>query len=94
MARSSRDNPLQESDAPPAWTRRRFLQGVGTCIALPALPSLLPPRGFAAESATGGTAATAPVRMAFVTFPNGCNLDHWWPTGEGATFQLNQTMAP
>ena len=24
-----------------------------------------------------------PLRMAFVTFPNGCNLDNWWPTGEG-----------
>ena len=32
--------------------------------------------------------------MAFVTFPNGCNLDHWWPTGEGAAFQLNKTMEP
>ena len=44
--------------------------------------------------AAAGAAAAAPLRMAFVTFPNGCNLDHWWPTGEGETFELNKTMAP
>lgn len=94
MARSSRDKRSHTSQAPPAWTRRRFLKGVGAVIALPALPSLLPLRGFAAETATIGATTAAPVRMAFVTFPNGCNLDHWWPTGEGAAFQLNKTMAP
>ena len=95
MARSRRDKLSHTSQAPPAWTRRRFLQGVGAVIALPALPSLLPLRGLAAETTTVGAATTAaPVRMAFVTFPNGCNLDHWWPTGEGAAFELNKTMAP
>ena len=68
------------------------MKGVGACIAVPALPSLLPPaRALGAESLVGG--AAAPVRIAFVTFPNGCNLDRWWPTGEGTAFELNQTMA-
>jgi hypothetical protein len=67
------------------------LKGVGACIALPALPSLLPTRAFAAGMPLGATGA--PTRMAFITFPNGCNLDRWWPTGEGAAFELNQTMA-
>jgi hypothetical protein len=75
-----------------ALSRRNFLKGVGACIALPALPSLAPLRALGAEAAITA-ATTAPVRMAFVTFPNGCNLDKWWPTG-GADFQLNETMQP
>jgi hypothetical protein len=83
------------SAEPAAWSRRRFLQGVGAFIALPALPSLLSRQAMAAEAVVGGSStAAAPLRMAFVTFPNGCNLDHWWPSGEGAAFQLNKTMAP
>ena len=46
-----------------------------------------------AADALLGESAAAPLRIAFMTFPNGCNLDRWWPTGEGAAFQLNQTMA-
>lgn len=92
---SRRDNRPKTSAEPPTWSRRRFLQGVGAFVALPVLPSLLPRQVFAAEAAAGGAStAAAPLRMAFVTFPNGCNLDHWWPTGEGAAFQLNKTMAP
>jgi hypothetical protein len=91
MARKRRTTDRQGAPAPAAWTRRRFLKGVGACIALPALPSLLPTRAFAAGMPLGATGA--PTRMAFITFPNGCNLDRWWPTGEGAAFELNQTMA-
>ena len=94
MARSTRVNRPRDSAAPPAWTRRGFLKGVGACIALPALPSLVPLRGLAAEAIASGVApAAAPLRMAFLTFPNGCNLDRWWPTGEGTAFTLNKTMA-
>ena len=74
-----------------ALSRRRFLKGVGACIALPALPTLAPLRALGAEAAVAGAAA-APLRMAFITFPNGCNLDKWWPTGDGADFKFNQTM--
>lgn len=80
-----------DTSVPPAWTRRRFLRSVGACIALPSLPSLLSSRVFGAESAL--EAAAAPVRIAFVTFPNGCNLERWWPKGAGAAFELNRTMA-
>jgi hypothetical protein len=83
----------EDSTAPPAWTRRHFLKGVGAFVALPALPSLAPLRGLAADASVSA-AQSAPLRMAFVTFPNGCNLDRWWPTGDGKAFQLNQTMAP
>ncbi len=72
-----------------AMSRRRFLRGVGACVALPALPSLLPRWSCAAE-----VAASAPQRMAFVTIPNGVNLEKWWPKGEGKTFELAATMEP
>jgi hypothetical protein len=74
-------------------SRRRFLRGLGITLALPAFESLLPPGVLAAGAAqVGGT--TAPVRMAFVYFPNGALQAPWWPTGQGRDFQLNRTMQP
>ena len=78
-------------------SRRHFLRGLGACVALPALPSLLPRSAQAAEavsSAAFPAAAGVPRRMAFVTVPNGVNLDAWWPKGEGKKFELGSTMAP
>src|SRR5688500_5743366 len=68
--------------------RRRFLKGLGACLALPALESVRPFTAFAAKS------AVAPRRMAFVYFPNGALQDNWWPKGEGKDFVLNRTMEP
>jgi hypothetical protein len=80
-------------------SRRRFLRGAAACVALPALESLLPAGALAAARAaapaTGATAATgAPLRMAFVYFPNGAHQTNWWPTGEGKDFALARTMQP
>jgi len=79
-------------------SRRRFLRGVGAAVALPALPSLMPRLAradvAAAASNVRNAAAGAPVRMAFITIPNGVNLDCWWPKGEGKDFELNSTMEP
>jgi hypothetical protein len=77
-------------------TRRRFLRGVGACVALPTLPSLLPQLTRAAEASSSAAAAAAsiPQRMAFVTIPNGVNLAKWWPKGEGKSFELAPTMEP
>jgi hypothetical protein len=81
--------------------RRRFLRGLGVCLALPAMESLLPRRLLAATASgaagTTGAAVTAtgaPLRMAFLTFANGCYPGKWWPTGSGKDFQLNETMLP
>ncbi|HEY2760987.1 MAG TPA: DUF1552 domain-containing protein, partial [Pirellulales bacterium] len=82
------------------FDRRRFLKGLGACVALPAFESLMPRGLGAAELETQAattpatTAAGAPVRMAFVYFPNGAIQDNWWPTGEGADFQFAKTMQP
>ena len=52
-------------------SRRRFLRGVGACMALPAMESLLPKNALgsipASAGPVGATATTgAPPRMAFV----------------------------
>ena len=82
-------------------SRRGFLRGLGACLALPAFESFLPagirPGSLLASPAAarpGMTASGAPLRMAFVYFPNGARQDTWWPQGEGKEFQLGRTMEP
>ena len=81
-------------------SRRHFLRGLGACVALPAMQSLLPHGGstmLAAEGAAGKLAVGAngmPIRTAVVYFPNGAIPSVWWPQGEGKDFTLNRTMEP
>jgi hypothetical protein len=81
-------------------SRRRFLRGLGACLALPAFETLRPfaSSARAAEAGAGAALATsptgAPLRMAFVYFPNGAIQPKWWPTGEGADFELQGTLSP
>lgn len=76
--------------------RRRFLKGLGACIALPAMGSLLPSRllATAATAQLATTATGAPLRTAFVFFPNGAIPSQWWPTGGLTDFALQGTLAP
>lgn len=70
--------------------RRRFLRGVGAAVALPAFASLrVQAAGKLATTATG-----APLRTAFVYFPNGAIPAAWFPNGEGADFKWSRTLAP
>jgi hypothetical protein len=75
--------------------RRRFLKGLGACIALPAFSSLGAARLMAAATATqlATTATGAPLRTAFVFFPNGAIPSRWWPTGGQTDFALSSTLA-
>jgi hypothetical protein len=80
-----------------AVNRRTFLRGLGVCVALPVLESLRPSRLFAAESAAANLATSptgAPLRTAFLYFPNGAIPATWWPAGEGASFQWSRTLKP
>lgn len=63
-------------------TRRSFLKGLATTLALPSLASV--------RAAT--PAAASPLRMAFVYIPNGVNLERWRPSGSGAG--LPETLQP
>jgi len=79
-----------------AMSRRHFLRGLGACVALPAFSSLIPARALAA--ATGPSLATtatgAPLRTAFVFFPNGAIPGRWWPVGGETDFTLSPTLQP
>jgi hypothetical protein len=78
------------------FSRRQFLRGMGASIALPAFASLAP-AGLRAASATpklGLTATGAPIRSAFLYFPNGAIPGAWWPKDEGADFAFSRTLQP
>jgi uncharacterized protein DUF1552 len=75
--------------------RRRFLKGLGACMALPAFESFLSGRLLAATTPQAAVTSTgAPLRTAFLYFPNGVNLHKWRPDGTGSDYILNQTMEP
>jgi hypothetical protein len=77
--------------------RRRFLRGVGACVALPLLESLGPVQLVAGELAGTKQAdkvPAVPLRTAFVYFPNGSIPATWWPTGAGTEFQFGRTLKP
>ncbi len=81
--------------------RRRFLQGLGVCLAVPAFESLgtagLCAGATATEDSAASLAATssgAPLRAAFVYFPNGAIPSAWWPTEEGNDFEFSRTLKP
>jgi hypothetical protein len=67
-------------------SRRTFLRGVGTAVALPFLDAMTP--AFAAGR------AKAPVRMAFVYVPNGIMMDGWNPDYEGTLRELPRILKP
>lgn len=78
-------------------SRRNFLRGLGACIALPALESLLPSNALGAvvnPAAMATTATGAPLRTAFIYFPNGAIPAAWWPTGEEKSFEFGPTLSP
>ena len=74
-------------------SRRHFLRGLGACVALPALrvawrPAPLLAAGPRRPAALATTATGAPLRAAFVYFPNGAIPAAWWPSGEGTDFHV------
>jgi len=77
-------------------SRRRFLQGVGACVALPAFESLLPRAlgTIAPAPALATTATGAPLRMGVVYFPNGAIPSKWRPSAGEGTLELSPTMQP
>ena len=82
-----------------AMLRRKFLRGIGVSMALPAMASLRPSKVMAGNSvnALATTASGAPLRSAFVYFPNGAIPGSWWPTAagdSGKAFELSRTLKP
>ena len=78
-----------------AFNRRHFLRGLGACIALPAFESLGALKALAAPvSKLATTKGGAPMRTAFVYFPNGAIPAAWWPKGESKDFEFSRTLKP
>src|SRR5688572_16594673 len=80
-------------------SRRRFLHGLGACLAVPTMESFIGRSSIASVLSSAGpapatTASGAPLRMAFMYFPNGAIQDTWWPEGEGKDFTFSQTLKP
>ncbi|HVE43207.1 MAG TPA: DUF1552 domain-containing protein [Planctomycetota bacterium] len=69
-------------------SRRAVLRGLGAAVALPALEAMTPLRAFA------GDTPAQPLRMAFLSVPNGVNNTHWFPKELGPSFVLPKTLAP
>lgn len=70
-------------------SRRTFLRGVGTTIALPLLDAMAP---SVAQAASAGK--KHPVRTAFLFVPNGVNQASWTPEVEGSNFVLPPSLEP
>ncbi|TVQ00719.1 MAG: DUF1552 domain-containing protein [Planctomycetaceae bacterium] len=85
---AKRPTPGQPAVHPP--TRRRFLRGCGTALALPWMASLLPRE----SSAAGGEAVKPPVRAAFIYFPNGVWEKSWVPAQTGRDYELSPSLEP
>src|SRR4051812_863180 len=68
-------------------SRRTILKGLGVSIALPFLEAMVP-----TSRAAQVAAKAAPRRMVFVYFPNGVKTEYWKATGEGANYELGETL--
>lgn len=71
-------------------SRRKMLQGLGACMALPFLEAMTPPGMSVARYAE----KIRPKRLAVFYFPNGVRADRWTPKGWGSDFQLSPTLSP
>ncbi|MGY8687359.1 MAG: DUF1552 domain-containing protein [Verrucomicrobiales bacterium] len=69
-------------------SRRTFLRGVGTTMALPFLEIMRPQSAMAANS------VVPPVRTAFFYIPNGVVQSAWHPKESGEGFALSPTLEP
>jgi hypothetical protein len=72
-----------------ALSRRTFLRGTGTALALPLLDAMVP-----ALTAQARTAAAPTTRFGFLYVPHGVILDKWTPATAGANFEFTPIMKP
>ena len=84
--------------------RRTLLKGLGVAIGLPLLEAMTP-KGFfnntvlaegesSAAKAAAPAAARLPVRLAFISQPNGMWMENFTPTKEGSDFDLPPSLQP
>ena len=67
--------------------RRTFLRGIGAVMGLPLLDAMVP--AFAAPANS-----KSPSRMAFLYFPNGVQVESWWPKVDAQISALTENLPP
>jgi uncharacterized protein DUF1552 len=72
-----------------ALSRRTFLRGMGTAVALPLLDAMVP-----ALTAAADTAAKPVRRLGVVYHPNGVIYQNWLPKGADRDFELSPILSP
>jgi hypothetical protein len=79
-------------------SRRAVLRGAGVAVGLPLLEAMIP-----AATAIAETAAAPKLKTGFFYLPHGAimwntphgkDMDHWTPSGAGASFELSPIMEP
>jgi hypothetical protein len=70
-------------------SRRTFLRGTGTMMALPFLDAMAP-----AQTPLRNTAATPQNRFACFYVPHGATMDKWTPSSEGTGFAFTEILKP
>ncbi len=73
-----------------AVSRRTVLKGLGTAIALPVLDAMWPALAAADQVAS----PAKPLRLAFLSVPNGIHMPDWTPAAEGYDFELPYILEP
>jgi hypothetical protein len=69
-------------------SRRHILRGLGTAMSLPFLESI----GYPAFASESKKTPITPLRAAWLYIPNGVNVDEWFPSGEGKTYTLSNSL--
>jgi hypothetical protein len=72
-------------------SRRTLLRGAGVALGLPLLDAMAPRTRAIARTASE---AVAPVRAAYLYFPNGAWMDEWVPKKTGSDFELPFSLTP
>ena len=74
-----------------ALSRRTFLRGAGTALALPLLDAMIP--ALTAQAQTPADPRRLR-RLGYVYIPMGCDGTRWTPPGQGPLHRLSATLAP
>lgn len=69
-------------------SRRTFLRGTGTTLALPFLESMIPARAALAQSQMPKT------RFGAIYTPHGATMSRWTPATEGKNFEFTEILKP
>ncbi|MGE0755821.1 MAG: DUF1552 domain-containing protein [Pirellulaceae bacterium] len=75
-------------------TRRRFLYGAGTALALPWLDSLPAWATDTGKRVAPDHRTAPPTRFACLYFSNGVEPEHWWARGQGAAMAIGPGLQP